>query len=130
MSPTRLTVHSIPPHSSNGRDGDGARSMRMLPFLAAFPVIASAELRIELEGLGHDLVHVVIAVGGESSDEVDAAAGARERLVPLVQGPVFGPRDGVIRVAVGSRIFVDHAGPGVLLAGEVLELGDAGVGVL
>ena len=42
-----------------------------------------------------------------------------------VNGRVLRPRDGIIGISLRTRIFVNHTGARVLLAGQVLELGDA-----
>ena len=77
--------------------------------------------------LRHDLVHVVVLVGRQPADEVDAGRPLGEGLVLLVALGVLGAGDGVVGVAFGPRVLVDDGGLGVLLTGQVLELGDPGV---
>ena len=59
--------------------------------------------------LTDDLVHIVIAVGGQPADERHALGRVRERLVALEQRLVLRPRDRIIRIALGRRIFVGDA---------------------
>ena len=84
----------------------------------------------ERERLPHDLVHVVVLVRREAAHEVDAGRRIGERLVTLVKLPVLGARHRVVRVAFRARELVDDRRLRMLLAGQVLELGHARVGVL
>ena len=80
--------------------------------------------------LGDDLVHVEVLVVGEAAAEMDVAGALREGLVPCENSRIFGAWNRVIRVASGLWVLVDNAGPRMLLAGEVLKLGNARVGVV
>src|SRR5437868_4710024 len=81
-SPTRLTVHSTPPHSSSGR---GLCAIRSLLHAA---VAEPAERR---QRLRDDLVHVVVAVGREPPHEHRVRRRKREPAVALVQLAVLRP---------------------------------------
>ena len=76
--------------------------------------------------LTDDLVHVVVSVRGQPPDEPDIRRRQRQALVFLEQLLVLGLRDRVIGVAFGRRIFVGERRLGVLLAGQMLVLGDRG----
>src|SRR5690348_12874471 len=58
------------------------------------------------ERLPDDLVHVVIAVGREASDEGDVLGRVGEGLVALEQLLIFRAWDRVIGIALGGWIFV------------------------
>ena len=66
--------------------------------------------------LPDDLVHIVVAVGREPADESDVVGRIGERLVALEQLLIFRPRDRIIRIALGRRIFVRDRRPGDALA--------------
>src|SRR3954447_19448982 len=84
----------------------------------------------QLECLGDDLVHVVVAVSTEPSQERDARGLLGELLVLPVESPVLGSWHRVVRVAGVPRELVHDTGLGVSLTGEVPKFGDAGVGVV
>ena len=88
-------------------------------------------MRVEQgERLADHLVHVVVAVGGEPAHEVHVRRGVGQRLVLAVQLGVLRPRHRIVRIALGRRVLVGEAGLRVLLPGQVLVLGDPGVGHL
>src|SRR6476646_5431229 len=58
------------------------------------------------ERLPDDLVHVVVTVGREPTDEGHAFGLVGERLVALEQFLIFGARDRIIWITLGRRIFV------------------------
>src|SRR5215212_424934 len=91
---------------------------------------AGGYLLVDAERLSYHLVHVVILVGRQTAHEMYVFGRIGERLVFLVKLGVFGARDGVVRVAVLTRVLADDAGLGVLLTRQVLELGNARVGVV
>lgn len=83
---------------------------------------------ISRQRLTDDLIHVVVAVSGQSSDKADVRSGHRQRLVTLIQRLILVARHGIVEIALGGWIFVGKAGARVNLAGEMLVLGDAGIG--
>ena len=78
--------------------------------------------------MADDLVHVVVAIRGEPPDEGDTALLARQGLIALEQRLVLLARDRIVGIALGLRVFAGDAGARVLFAGQVLVLGDPGVG--
>src|SRR5438132_12990973 len=92
---------------------------------------AGADDAFELgQRLRHDLVHVVVLVRGQSAHEVRIGGVVGESLVGFVLLAGGGIQDGVVRVAVAFGIFVHQRCLGVFLTSQVLELGDARVGVV
>ena len=79
---------------------------------------------------GNNLVHVVVAVLGEATDEEDVAFMGGEGFITLVEGFIFRAGNRVVGIAFGLRVFADDGGAGMLLAGEMFKFGDAGVGVV
>src|SRR5918994_5239903 len=98
--------------------GHGCRDALLFPLLVHAPERG--------ERLPDDLIHIVVAVGREPSDEGHVAGLVCERLIFLEQLLVLRPRDRVIGIALRRRIFVGDRRPRVLLAGEMLVLADAG----
>ena len=82
------------------------------------------------QGSGDDLVHVVVTVLGEATDEEDVGFAGGKGFVALVKGFVFRARNGVVGIAGILGVFADDGGAGVALAGEMFEFGDASVGVV
>ena len=76
------------------------------------------------KGLPDDLIHVVIFVGAETTNENHVVLRARQRLISLVERLVLGSWNGVVWFAVGSGKFVRNAGLGVRLACKVLIFSD------
>jgi hypothetical protein len=94
-----------------------------------------------VEGHGGDLVHVVVAVGGEAAEEGDffAAAtggelgegggGVGEVAVLFIEGGGVGGGDGVVGFFAGAEVvgvFADDGGVFDLLSGGVFDFDDAG----
>src|SRR5215210_162580 len=73
----------------------------------------------------YHLIHVVVAVLGEATHEGHALLARGEGPVPPVEGLVFRARDRVVGISGASRVLTHDGRAGMLLAGKVLELGDA-----
>src|SRR5688500_1160807 len=82
------------------------------------------------EGLLHHLAHVVVTIGGESTDESHILRRIGQSLVTKVQLRIFWTRNRIVRISVGPRELLDDRRARILLAGQVLELGDSRVLVL
>ena len=55
------------------------------------------QLADKRERLRHDLIHVVVLVGAQPTDELDAGRDLGQRLVPFVERRVLGARDRIVR---------------------------------
>src|SRR4051812_26132155 len=82
------------------------------------------------ERLRDDLIHVVVLVGPEAADEVDAGRRRGEFLILLIQRRVLGAWNRIVRIPLALRILIDARRFRMYLPGEVLELGDPRVEVL
>ena len=65
-------------------------------FRAAYP----RDLRVQRQRLRDDLIHVVVPIGRQPPDEVDARRPLGEFLILLVERRVLGARDRIVRVAL------------------------------
>src|SRR4051812_11038995 len=75
------------------------------------------------ERLTNDLIHIVVPVGREPTNEVHVRRLLCELQITPVQSGVGWPRHGIIRIPGVSRKFVDDAGERMLLPREVFEFG-------
>src|SRR5689334_1807132 len=66
--------------------------------------------------LGHDLIHVVVLVGAETTNEVHTGGLIGELLVLAIERRVFGTRDWIVGIAFRLRKFVDARRLRVLLS--------------
>jgi hypothetical protein len=73
------------------------------------------------------LIHVVVAILRQPSDEGHSLFFRCKHLIALEQYLVFGSRYRVIRFAFSAGIFVRDGCAGVCLSGEMFEFGNAGV---
>ena len=88
------------------------------------------QLRAKGQRLCHDLIHVVVLVSRQAAHKMDTPRRFREFLVLLVKQAVLSARNWIIRVALACRVFVNDARFGVLLARQVLKLGDASISMI
>ncbi len=117
------------PVESGAADGTVERRTRLARFLATArhgPSLDQAP--VGRQRLPDDLIHVVVAVGGEPAHEADVRLGQGQGFVALVERLIFGPGDRIIRVSLLARDLVGDAGPFAHLPGEVLVFGDPRVG--
>src|SRR5687767_669372 len=115
---------------SVGRRKGYGRDLRLAFEGESFGAVYAGNFRENREGLGDDLVHVVIAIRRQTPDEMHARCLVRQGLIPLIELSILRFRNWVIRVTFCHGVFVDDARLRMLLAGEMLELGHARVGVV
>src|SRR5829696_9664880 len=84
---------------------------------------ASCETVENLERLGDDLIHVVVLVGREPTDECDVRRRIRQELVSLVELRILGTGHRVVRISLGAGALTNDGRLRVHLPGQVLELG-------
>jgi hypothetical protein len=61
---------------------------------------APANVGVEGQSLGHDLVHVVVTIGCQAADKMNVAGLFRQRLIFFVELSILRPGDWIIRVAL------------------------------
>src|SRR5687767_2318784 len=94
-------------------------------FASGLGLVQFLDLAIERKRLSNDLVHVVVLIGCETAGKIYSALLSRQGLIARIQLGIFRPRDGVVRIAIRSRIFIDQRGLCMFLPSEMLKLRDA-----
>src|SRR3954465_2432516 len=130
QAPSPRTVTPIPCYRGavseapwSASPGERANQLRVRCLLLG----ASCQVVEDFQRLGDDLVHVVVLVRRQATNERDFRRFVGQELVSLVELRVLGPRDGVVRIPLCARALADDGRLGVLLPGQVLELGAARV---
>src|SRR3954464_7500025 len=106
--------------SRRGLHEDGSGGFR-------FPRQSLVDPPERCERLTDDLIHVVVTIGRQPSDEPDVGRRQRQTLVFLKEFLVFRARDRVVRIAFGAWVLVRDRRARIVLPGHVLILADAGV---
>src|SRR5215203_89598 len=111
------------------RSAISARSgERRDPLRLSYPWLRASYQAVEdLERLRDDLIHVVVLVGREATDERDVRRRVCQQFVSLVELGVLRTRHRVVRIAIGAGPLANDCRLGVHLPGQVLELGAARV---
>ena len=107
---SRLAGHLRRRDSSRlaARKSDG-RDLWFMVEHDGFGAVQPADAGVNRERLGNDLIHVVVAISGETTDEVNAFGLIGQLLILSIDFGVFSPRNGIVGVAFGLRELIDDA---------------------
>ena len=89
--------------------------------------LAFQDVQRELLRLRHDLIHIVVLIGRQAAGKMNSSLLRGERLITGVQLCIFRSGDGIVRISIRGRIFIDQCSLCVVLPREMLELRHAGV---